>query len=291
MLGFITQLAPTAPEVSFFQWMIWGSVAMILYFILAYFVLMRMFPADVEHIEGAREFINDYVRSLGKWTRAQKNTLFAFSVAVVLWVSPSIISIIYGPDSDVMKSYDSHFPEAIAAMVGGLLLFFLPVDIKKGQMTMTWKEGMEGIEWGTLLLFGGGMALGGLMYSTGLSQWVGQGIKDLLGNNPSEWVFVGVFCVVTLLLSEITSHTASINLIGPIAISTAAALGVNPLTFCIALMIAVNSSFATPIGSPTHMLVYATGNYRFSDFMKIGLPMNFIILAANIFIVSIIFPL
>ena len=59
MLGFITQLAPTAPEVSFFQWMIWGSVAMIIYFILAYFVLMRMFPADVEHIEGAREFIND----------------------------------------------------------------------------------------------------------------------------------------------------------------------------------------------------------------------------------------
>ena len=64
----------------------------------------------------------------------------------------------------------------------------------------------------------------------------------------------------------------------------------NPLTFYIALMIAVNSSFATPIGSPTHMLVYATGNYRFSDFIKVGLPMNIIILAANIFIVSIVYP-
>jgi len=55
-------------------------------------------------------------------------------------------------------------------------------------------------------------------------------------------------------------------------------------------MIAVNSSFATPIGSPTHMLVYATGNYSFSDFIKIGFPMNIIILAANIFIVSIVYP-
>ena len=55
-------------------------------------------------------------------------------------------------------------------------------------------------------------------------------------------------------------------------------------------MVAVNSSVATPIGSPTHMLVYATGNYRFSDFIKIGLPMNIIILAANIFIVSIVYP-
>jgi sodium-dependent dicarboxylate transporter 2/3/5 len=250
--------------------MIWGSVAMIIYFVLAYFVLMRMFPADVEHIEGAREFINDYVRSLGKWTRAQKNTLFAFSVAVVLWVSPSIISIIYGPDSDVMKSYDSHFPEAIAAMVGGLLLFFLPVDIKKGQMTMTWKEGMEGVEWGTLLLFGGGMALGGLMYSTGLSQWVGQGIKDLLGNNPSEWVFVGVFCVVTLLLSEITSHTASINLIGPIAISTAVSMGFSPIPLAVGLALSSSLGFMMPVSTPPNAIVYASGYIPITKMIKSG---------------------
>lgn len=68
-------------------------------------------------------------------------------------------------------------------------------------------------------------------------------------------------------------------------------MGVNPLTFCVALMIAVSSSFATPIGSPTHMLVYGPGGYRFSDFMKIGLLMNLIILAANLFIVTILFPL
>ena len=243
---------------------------MIIYFVLAYFVLWRMFPADVEHIEGAREFINDYVRSLGKWTRAQKNTLFAFSVAVVLWVSPSIISIIYGPDSDVMKSYDSHFPEAIAAMVGGLLLFFLPVDIKKGQMTMTWKEGMEGVEWGTLLLFGGGMALGGLMFSTGLSQWVGQGIKDLLGNNPSEWVFVGVFCVVTLLLSEITSHTASINLIGPIAISTAVSMGFSPIPLAVGLALSSSLGFMMPVSTPPNAIVYASGYIPITKMIKSG---------------------
>ena len=89
MLGFLEQLAPTAPQVSFFTWMIWGVVAMVAYFIVAYVVLSRLFPSDVKHIEGAREFINDYVKSLGKWTKAQRNTIFAFSVAVVLWVAPS----------------------------------------------------------------------------------------------------------------------------------------------------------------------------------------------------------
>ncbi len=68
-------------------------------------------------------------------------------------------------------------------------------------------------------------------------------------------------------------------------------IGYEPFPFLIALMISVSSSFATPIGSPTHMLVYAPGGYRFSDFIRIGLPMNLIILAANIFIVNIVYPL
>ena len=68
-------------------------------------------------------------------------------------------------------------------------------------------------------------------------------------------------------------------------------IGYEPFPFLIALLISVSSSFATPIGSPTHMLVYAPGGYRFSDFIRIGLPMNLIILAANIFIVNIVYPL
>ena len=68
-------------------------------------------------------------------------------------------------------------------------------------------------------------------------------------------------------------------------------LGYEPYPFLIALMVSVSSSFATPIGSPTHMLVYGPGGYRFSDFMRIGLLMNIIILAANIFIVNIVYPL
>ena len=77
----------------------------------------------------------------------------------------------------------------------------------------------------------------------------------------------------------------------PIAYKSALAVGANPLTFCVALMVAVSSSFATPIGSPTHMLVYGPGGYRFVDFMRIGIPMNFIIIAADVFIVSLLFPL
>lgn len=87
-------------------------------------------------------------------------------------------------------------------MVGALLLFFLPVNAKKGEMTLHWKDAIAGVEWGTLLLFGGGLAMGGLMYETGLSDWIGQGIKIALGGQPSEILFLSIFCIAALLLSE-----------------------------------------------------------------------------------------
>ena len=283
MIGFLKELAPQAPEISFFQWMIWGTVAMIFYFILAYIVLWRMFPADVDHIKGAKEFIQNSVDSLGKWTRAQKNTMIAFSVAFVLWVAPSVLGIIYDVDSDVIKFYDSHFPEAIAAMIGGLLLFFLPVNIKTGEMTMTWKDGVEGIEWGTLLLFGGGLAMGSMMYTTGLSSWIGLGLKDVLGGNPSEWLFVGVFCVAALVMSELTSHTASTNLMAPIAIGAALSLVFNTIPVAVGIALSSSLGFMMPVSTPPNAIVYASGYVPITKMIKSG----FIIDLIGIFLVTI----
>ena len=277
MLGFLDQLAPQAPTVSFFQWMIWGILAMVLYFVVAYVVLWRMFPADVKHIDGAREFIRNYVDSLGKWTTAQKSTIIAFGTAFVLWVAPSVLSIVYGANSDVMKFYDSHFPEAIAAMVGGLLLFFLPGnDIKKGEMALSWKDGVEGIEWGTLLLFGGGLAMGAMMYSTGLSAWIGSGIKEALGGHPSEWAFVAVFCVTALILSELTSHTASTNLIAPIAIGAALSLGFSPIPVAIGIALSSSLGFMMPVSTPPNAIVYASGYVPITKMIKTGFIIDLI---------------
>lgn len=283
MIGFLQELAPQAPEISFFQWMIWGTVAMILYFIIASVVLWRLFPADVDHIKGAKEFIQKSVDSLGEWTRAQKNTMIAFSTAFVLWVAPSVLGIMYDVDSDVMKFYDSHFPEAIAAMIGGLLLFFLPVNVKTGEMTMTWKDGIEGIEWGTLLLFGGGLAMGSMMYDTGLSAWIGNGLKEALGNNPSEWLFVGVFCVAALIMSELTSHTASTNLMAPIAIGAALSLGFSPIPVAIGIALASSLGFMMPVSTPPNAIVYASGYVPITKMIKSG----FIIDLIGIFLVTI----
>lgn len=256
--------------------MVNGIVAMVLYFLIAYAVLWKMFPADVKHIDGAREFIKSNVNALGKWTTAQKSTIIAFSVAVVLWVAPSVLSIVYGAKSDVMTFYDNHFPESIAAMVGGLLLFFLPGDRKKGETALSWKDGVEGIEWGTLLLFGGGLAMGAMMYTTGLSAWIGNGIKEALGDDPSEWAFVGVFCVTALILSELTSHTASTNLIAPIAIGAALSLEMNPIPVAIGIALSSSLGFMMPVSTPPNAIVYASGYVPITKMIKTGFIIDLI---------------
>ena len=105
---------------------------------------------------------------------------------------------------------------------------------------------------------------------------------------------VGLFA--TLLFTKVRTDFVFFSAIGILFVTGVldtkeAFSGYEPLPFVIALMISVSSSFATPIGSPTHMLVYGPGGYRFSDFMRIGLLMNIIILASNILIVNILFPL
>lgn len=274
MLGFLSEMAEI--NVSFFQWMVWGFVAMVLYFIIAYIVLYKMFPASVEHIKGAQELIQERVTKLGQWTRAQKNTLVCFIVAVVLWVTPGILGMALGPDSPVLKDYNRVFPEAVAAMVGALLLFFLPVDVKKQKMTLEWKQAVEGVEWGTLLLFGGGLAMGGMMYSTGLSDWIGDQIIGLMGGQPSELLLVAVFCVMSLLLSELTSHTAATNMIGPLAIGAAVAAGFSPVPVAVGVALSASLGFMLPVSTPPNAIVYASGYIPITKMIKTGVYIDFI---------------
>ena len=150
-------------------------------------------------------------------------------------------------------------------------------------------QAMKAINWNIIIVFAGSVAIGKAIEQTGIAQLIASELLDLCGSNP--YVVLTFLCLTATFITEFISNTAAGAIFCPIAITAANALNVNPLTFCIALMISTSSSFATPIGSPTHMLVYTPGGYRFSDFMRIGIIMNLIILAANIFITTLLFPL
>ena len=150
-------------------------------------------------------------------------------------------------------------------------------------------QAMKAINWEILMVFAGSVVLGIAIQKTGIAERLAFGILDVCGTNPI--VVMTAICFVGTFITEFISNTAAGAMFFPIMYQAAEKLGYEPYPFLIALMVSVSSSFATPIGSPTHMLVYGPGGYRFSDFMRIGLLMNLIILAANILIVNIIYPL
>ena len=150
-------------------------------------------------------------------------------------------------------------------------------------------QAMKAINWEILMVFAGSVVLGVAIQKTGIAERLAFGILDVCGSNPI--VVMTAICFVGTFITEFISNTAAGAMFFPIMYEAAEKLGYEPYPFLIALMVSVSSSFATPIGSPTHMLVYGPGGYRFSDFMRIGLLMNLIILAANILIVNIIYPL
>ena len=150
-------------------------------------------------------------------------------------------------------------------------------------------QAMKSIDWSVLMIFAGSVVIGTAIQKTGVAEAMANGVMHVCGGKPL--LVMIMMCLTATFVTEFISNTAAGAIFFPIVYHAATTMGCDPMPFLISLMIAVSSSFATPIGSTTHLLVYGPGGYKFSDFMKIGIPMNLIILAANILIVNLVYPI
>ncbi|MBQ9678771.1 MAG: SLC13 family permease [Prevotella sp.] len=145
------------------------------------------------------------------------------------------------------------------------------------------------IEWDLLLILGATVVFSTAITKTGIANVVASQVLQICGHNPL--IIMIVLCVLASLVSEFVSDVGASGIFFPIAYQAAIDLGCNPMPFVVSLMLAVTTSFSSPIGSSTHMLIYGPGGFKFTDFMKIGLLMHVILLAANLLIVNIVYPL
>ena len=143
------------------------------------------------------------------------------------------------------------------SLVGAVLLFLLPVNWKKREFTISWKQAVS-IDWGTLLLFGGGLSLGNLMFQTGLADRIGQGLLAVSGAE-SLWgvTFAAVF--IAILASEATSNTAAANMVVPVIISLAVAAGIDPVPPALGAVLGCSWGFMLPVSTPPNAIVYGSG--------------------------------
>ncbi len=260
-------------KVTFFQWMVIGFLILIPMFCIL-FLIMRWNLRGENSSEGPEQILSlPSDNSRPPLNRAQKNVLMAFSVTVFLWVFPGFVSLIWGRESPVFLWFHNHFPESVAAIIGASLLFFLPVDPNRGEFTLSLKEALK-IDWGTLLLFGGGLSMGFQMFETGLADAIGEFFISMGGSSASLTLITLLSVTFSVFLTELTSNTASANMIIPIIIAISSAASIDPLPPVLGSAIGCSFAFMLPVATPPNAIIYGSGMIRLPQMMRIGFWLN-----------------
>jgi sodium-dependent dicarboxylate transporter 2/3/5 len=266
-LGMITNLA--GRRIPFFEWMVLGLPVAAVMFVLLAGLLSWLHPAPRKRLAGLGSVLAPLKAGLAPWGRAQTFTLIAFLTAVVLWVLPGTVALIRSAHDPLYLRLSERLHEGVVALVAASLLFLLPTGWTPPRGALPWREAVK-IDWGTILLFGGGLSLGGLMYSTGLAERLA---RTIMGTDASTtvWTITAVATLFAILITETTSNTASASMVVPVAIAVAQAAEVSPLPPALGATLGASLAFVLPVSTPPNAIVYASGRVPLLAMVRAGI--------------------
>ena len=264
----------TGTTISFFEWVVMAFPIVLIMFVLLCIILILLNRPETRQISGAEEFIAEEREKLGTLSRGERNTLIVFGLAVFFWILPGIVGIIFGDESTAYGVVYDRINEGVVAVVAAGLLFILPINWSERRFTLNWNEAVR-IDWGTILLFGSGIALGTLLSETGLAETIGEGLTKGLGVS-SLFSITLLSTIVALIISETTSNTASATIVVPIVLPIAASAGVNPVIPALAAVFGASYGFMLPVSTPPNAIVYGSGMIPITKMIRSGIVFDLI---------------
>lgn len=250
-------------EFDFLDWMAIGLPTALLLLGLAFFVVVRTTPAGgaVEDVEVA----DPPSRS----RRGQRVTMLAFGLAVVGWMVPGLLAAADVPGGAALKSA---LPGGAVALLAASVLFVFRDE--SDARVLPWKDAAR-IDWGIIMLFGGGIALGTQMADGGLAESLAQGFVDATGIE-SQTTLIVVVTFFTIFFTEVCSNTASANMLVPLVIPIAERMGISPLQPAIAVALAASCAFMLPVATGPNAIAYGSGQVPASLMLRRGLALNLV---------------
>lgn len=256
-------------RISFFQWIMFALPMLIGMYIFLFILIYYLNKPEISKLNANTSFITDLKLKLGSMKAGEINSIIAFIITVILWFIPGFLALYFGTDSEIFKTYNNHLPESIVALIGAVLLFLLPVNRKKLEFTINWKDVVK-IDWGTLILFGGGLSLGNLMFETKLADYLGTSFINFSGLD-TVWGITLAAIFISIIVSEATSNTASANMIVPVIISVCIAGNINPIPPAIGATLGASWGFMLPVSTPPNAIVYGSGMVPITKMIRSGI--------------------
>lgn len=252
-------------KITFLDWMKFGVPMVIILIPITWLLLIKVFPPEVKSVPGGKELLMEEKRKLGRFSREEKIVISVFMLAVVLWISNPFWKYIM-PSFVIEKL--SWFDEYVIALFAALLLFIIPVNLKKLKFVLDWEDSKY-VEWGILLLFGGGIALSDAMFRTGLAGFIATTFIGIAGK-PSTLLLLFLVVLMIDFLTEVTSNTAVTSMMVPIIISIALTVGDDPVGLAVGAALAASLAFMLPVATPPNAIVYSSGYIKIREMIKAG---------------------
>lgn len=264
LAGFVSQTYGI--DLGFAQWMMMALPLAVVFLVVAWLVLTRwLYPPEIDHVPGGAELLQHELSRLGPLSRGERNVLVVFVLMAGSWIARAPLQAVLA--GTPMAAID----DAVIAIGGAVLLFALPVDGRAGVFTMDWATAKQ-LPWGVLLLFGGGLALAAAVAENGVDVYVGSLIAELSG--ASVVVLIAIVATTVLLLTELTSNTATTAALVPVVAGTAIVLGLDPLVLTIPAALAASCAFMLPVATPPNAIVFGSGHVTIPQMVRAGVVLN-----------------
>jgi solute carrier family 13 (sodium-dependent dicarboxylate transporter), member 2/3/5 len=251
-------------KLDFGKWMLIGLPLMVLILFAAYWIIVKLlFPNGIKKVRGSDELINEKLHHLGNLRKEEKFVMAIFLFTCLLWIFQQPINLFFG--SDVLNDTN-------VAMMGGLLMFVVPVNWKQMHFILQWQD-TERLAWGILFLFGGGLCLAQGLSNAGIIQVVGA--KIAAQSSSTQWLIFGLI-TVSVLITELMSNVALVQIFIPVVFGIATNLGVDPLLLGIPVTIGASMAFMFPVATPPNAIIFSSGHMKVKHMMKAGALLNIV---------------
>ena len=269
-LGYFEDMFTGHAPISFSRWFIYCFPLAITFFACTYFILRIKYKTKIELPE--TNIFKEKYKELGKISYEEIVVLVLFSVMTLLWftrVNIDLGFVSFRGWQDILP-HGKDINDSTIAIIMACILFVIPAKNEKGFM-MDWQT-CKKIPFDIILLFGGGFALAKGFEISGLSVWIGSQLM-LLKDIPN-WLLILIICSTMTFITELTSNTATSQLILPILASTAIALHIDPVYLLMPATLSASYAFMLPISTPPNAIVFGAKQFRISDMASTGLILN-----------------